>query len=635
MQPRAYLGLALGWAFAQLSGVVNQYAAVTAFLDPSTLQVDDATPFAVGDRILVYQAKGAQIDQSNSPTYGDITSIGGAGLFELANIAAISGNTLTLNCPLTRPFDLSNPTGAATQVVKVAYSPGDVTITGPVTAMPWNGTKGGLVVIETDGTLTFSADIDVTGQGFRGGLRSINGGSSSACDAGTYYGAADDQAGRKGEGIANWPSMSHYAYRGKLANGGGGGNNHNTGGAGGGNYGTGGQGGWTTCGSRWWCSGTNVANSGYGLGGASLASYLSASNLRLFFGGGGGGGHHNNDQGGNGGPGGGIVLIRAAAISGGGRQIIARGAQGVQNLGSGCGQTNVSFAGNDGAGGGGAGGAVALFCNSYSGTLTIDVRGANGQNCSSHLCSCSPDHGPGGGGGGGYVAFSTGTTPAGVSLLTAGGQNGIELTPLNENQYGCSATGNCIPAGSDRYNRGATPGQAGGALYDLSWTPYAPCPTAEVQLHRWDIVFSPTGQVYHRWVLTTPMPLEGLYVQFVSKAQEVAVYPLPPHAEGEASHARMPGRYTASLYAQIGERTLLLGRKEVAWEQPFYRQGEGEVLLYAPEDVSYALYDGQGRVLFAGVLVGGVGQPLSLRGLPAGLYLLRVGERVYRLPVSP
>lgn len=83
MQPRAYLGLALGWAFAQLSGVVNQYAAVTAFLDPATLQVDDATPFAAGDRILVYQAKGAQIDQSNSASYGNITNIGGLGYLSL------------------------------------------------------------------------------------------------------------------------------------------------------------------------------------------------------------------------------------------------------------------------------------------------------------------------------------------------------------------------------------------------------------------------------------------------------------------------------------------------------------------------------------------------------------------------
>jgi len=69
----------------------------------------------------------------------------------------------------------------------------------------------------------------------------VNGGSSSACN--TYFGSVDDQAGRKGEGVANWPGFNHYAYRGKLASGGGGGNNHNTGGGGGSNYGAGGQGG--------------------------------------------------------------------------------------------------------------------------------------------------------------------------------------------------------------------------------------------------------------------------------------------------------------------------------------------------------------------------------------------------------
>ncbi|MCX7607295.1 MAG: hypothetical protein N2170_08560, partial [Bacteroidia bacterium] len=79
---RICTGLAVGFLWAQLSGVINQYASVTAILDPSTLQVDDASPFHPGDRILVYQAKGATIDQSNTASYGDITNIGGAGLFE-------------------------------------------------------------------------------------------------------------------------------------------------------------------------------------------------------------------------------------------------------------------------------------------------------------------------------------------------------------------------------------------------------------------------------------------------------------------------------------------------------------------------------------------------------------------------
>ncbi len=81
-----------GWAWAQLSGIVNSYAAVTAFVDPATVTVDDPSPFNVGDRVLLYQAKGATISTNNDPTYSDIISIGSAGVFEFHQIAAINGN---------------------------------------------------------------------------------------------------------------------------------------------------------------------------------------------------------------------------------------------------------------------------------------------------------------------------------------------------------------------------------------------------------------------------------------------------------------------------------------------------------------------------------------------------------------
>ena len=52
---------------------MNQYAAVTAFLDPSNIQVnDDGSLFSSGDRILIYQAKGAAINTTNSVGRGGI-----------------------------------------------------------------------------------------------------------------------------------------------------------------------------------------------------------------------------------------------------------------------------------------------------------------------------------------------------------------------------------------------------------------------------------------------------------------------------------------------------------------------------------------------------------------------------------
>lgn len=638
MTRRASLWLSLGWvlAYGQLSGTINQYAAVTAFLDPSNIQVDDGSLFSPGDRILVYQAKGATINTSNNASYGDITEIGGAGLFEFATLQAVSGNTLTLTCALTRPFNTADPVGAAIQVVRVSYHTGNITLTGIVTAPAWDGAKGGIVVIETEGTLTFNADIDVRGQGFRGGSRSMDGGNTWDCVHSTYHGSPGDQAGRKGEGIANWPGSNHLAYRGKLANGGGGGNNHNTGGAGGGNYGAGGTGGWTTCGSRVLCPGSNVTNCGYGLGGAALSSYLNASSLRLFFGGGGGGGHQNNNQGGNGGNGGGIVLLRAAQIVGNGRQILARGTQGIQNLGSGCNRNNVSFAGNDGGSGGGAGGAVALFCTNYAGTLTIDARGAGGQNCSSHLCSCRPDHGPGGGGGGGYVAFSMAATPPGVTLLLAGGTNGTELTPVEENMNGCNNTGcgssciNCISAGPDRINRGATPGAAGGTIYNLSWDPYSPCPLAALALVRWTLTPLPTG-LRHQWELRGPTErLEALSVEVSAQSGAVQTFSLPPIALGEAIHALQPGSYTFTLWARAGGSQTPLSRQTFTYAPPLFLEGQ-QLTLSWPEAVPFALYDAAGRTLLQGTLEPHTHTTLSTASLPQGLYLLQIGTQSYRL----
>ncbi|RMF49614.1 MAG: hypothetical protein D6750_05900, partial [Bacteroidetes bacterium] len=348
-----------------------------------------------------------------------------------------------------------------------------------------------------------------------------------------------------------------------------------------------------------------MSNSGIGLGGLSLSSYLDAANPRLFFGGGGGGGHHNNDQGGVGGPGGGIVLLRASQIVGNGWQILASGAQGVQNLGGGCGQTNVSFAGNDGAGGGGAGGAVALYCPTYVGTLTLDVRGADGQNCSSHLCSCTPDHGPGGGGGGGYAWLSTAALPPGLTVLATGGQNGIELTPLNENQYGCTNTGNCIPAGPDRYNRGATPGQNGASLYNLSWTPVSSCPLPYLRLQAWQAQVDPTGQVHHHWQIATDLPLTAIeiHIQPQASSTPAQVVAFPPMPIGEGTHP-LPheGTYTLSLQVRLdGGAARPLATYTLSWHKPFTLTNHRLALTGSPGE-PFALYDATGKLLLLGSL---------------------------------
>src|SRR6476646_3840856 len=105
--------------------------------------------------------------------------------------------------------------------------------------------------MESTNTLTLSASIDASDAGFRGATYLDFPIPPNNCD---FTNNISDYAipnptvnqyingDRKGEGIT-LGNTSYELGRGKLANGGGGGNNHNSGGAGGGHYGTGGSGG--------------------------------------------------------------------------------------------------------------------------------------------------------------------------------------------------------------------------------------------------------------------------------------------------------------------------------------------------------------------------------------------------------
>lgn len=619
------------WALAQWSGTVNGYAAVTAFVDPTTVTVDDPAPFSVGDRVLLYQAKGATIDITNNASYGNITAINQAGVFEFNQIAAISGNNITFQCARARPF--GNPTTDAIQLIRVAYSPSNITTTGPITAPAWDGSKGGVIALEVDGTLTLGGNISVYGGGFRGGLYSIPGGNSSGCNAITFYGSPDDQAGRKGEGIATPPGPNHVAYRGKSANGGGGGNDHNTGGGGGSNYGAGGNGGWTSCGSRWFCSGFNVTNSGWGYGGVGLASYITSANLRAFMGGGGGGGHQNNNQGGYGGAGGGVVIIRAGAIVGGGFSIIAAGDSGARSP-SVCGGPEI--AGNDGAGGGGGGGCILLFCESYSGALTLDVRGGKGGSCSKFQCACSPDHGPGGGGGGGYVGFSTPILPAGITVLNSGGPNGIELTPLGQNMNGCNNTSstNCISNLTDRINRGATPGANGGIVYEISYTGLNPCPTAQKPSARLEVTLALNGLALVHYEVHGLSTEAYLLVHDPNRTS--ARHLLPPTQNSYKLFLSQPGLYTFALQAPASPQGYATLIEKTLFYQPKALLTGRQLTLWSDFSTSYQIISSQGVLLLSGSLSPDRPTTCSLEGLPAGLYWLQIeGQPPTKLLLLP
>ncbi|MCS6996280.1 MAG: isopeptide-forming domain-containing fimbrial protein, partial [Casimicrobiaceae bacterium] len=381
------------------------------------------TPIAPGDLVLVIQMQCANINSTNSAAYGaggttgrgysDPTGSCLAGRYEFVR-AEPGSSASQLVATLVNTYVQDPPTATNRRTFQVIRVPqySSVTLSGTVTAPYWNGSTGGVVVLDVAGQLNWNGGtIDVSGRGFRGGVAPDQSGFNETGAAAPWVSNnSTPHHGGKGEGIAGTPryvwdpvgnaivdlgaSWGGYAGgnfgRGAPGNAGGGGDNYNSsrdnaGGGGGGNGGIGGYGGLGWRGAGWSnVSGypdsipdTSVENTSSspqtaanlrGIGGG---AFLAPSTSRLVMGGGGGGGAENNNSPGTyayGGSGGGIVLVRAGSMIGSG-SILANGAPGgTQTL-------------NDAAGGGGAGGSVLVWSLAgpvTTGTLSIRVQGGAG-----------------------------------------------------------------------------------------------------------------------------------------------------------------------------------------------------------------------------------------------------------------
>lgn len=439
--------------------VVNEYTALSQDANPGdmTLTVlnsglningNFSGPLEAGDLIMIIQMQGATIQGNvNNITWGEVLSYNNCGLFEFKEVADVpNGTHIELTCPVENTYSQSGHV----QIIRV---PRYNTLTvdgGTITSLNWNGTRGGIVAIEVNGltNLINGGKIDVTGQGFRGGLLDNQ---SNYAELNFAY-PNQNAGGEKGESIAGFgpdysPLGGRYG-RGAPANGGGGGNAHNAGGGGGANAGS--ELPWNGLGNpdlsvpawtnAWNLEGPGFAgnlSSGGGRGGYTFSSGnqnalilgpsqaawggdtrrntggiggrpLDYSTGRLFLGGGGGAGDGNNGAGTNGASGGGMVyLITYGNVAGTG-QIIASG------------QTApvTPPAGNDAPGGGGGGGTIVV---NASGTIASNIALiANGGDGGDQVIASNEAEGPGGGGGGGYIAYSAGTPITSV----AGGANG-------------------------------------------------------------------------------------------------------------------------------------------------------------------------------------------------------------------
>jgi uncharacterized repeat protein (TIGR01451 family) len=467
-----------------LTGVVNSYYAPTAGVAVGAKSVTlgavsgASNAIAVGDLLLIMQMQAATINSTNTSSYGDgipgdpgsgSTSLGGSGLFEFVTATSAvptTGGTLQFtgsgtNGGLLNAYVLGAASGTQGQqkfqVIRVPQYT-SATLSSGLVPLAWNGSVGGVLVIDVSSQLTLGGTVSADAVGFRGGGgRILTGGTGTSTDYVTL--ASNAANGSKGEGIAGTPRYlapatittattatdttvegfpSGSSARGAAGNAGGGGtdgdpaaNDENSGGGAGSNGGVGGLGGYG------WNTFTALNSTDGGFGGAAFP----ASTNALVMGGGGGAGTTNNGSyyitGANhnancgttctgiyssGGAGGGIVIVHTGSVAGSGR-ISANGG-------------STLSTDNDSTGGGGAGGSILFLANSGSlSGLSVSADGGSGGNA---WPETDPGgfpgqrHGPGGGGGGGVIFLSGPATSSSV----AGGNNGYTNTV--QDSYGAT-----------------------------------------------------------------------------------------------------------------------------------------------------------------------------------------------------
>ncbi|MCT4580542.1 MAG: T9SS type A sorting domain-containing protein [Flavobacteriales bacterium] len=423
---------------------VNAYGKVTN-LSGNTINVANINEtndtFEDGEFVIVMQMQDDVIgaNTSNNSSFGNLSSIESAGLYDIVDIVSHteSGgvpNTITFSRPLKFTPNISSNTSVQIISFPTLGSP-DYTTTANMTALDWNGNVGGVLAFNVDGIFTLAHDISADGDGFRGGSTDKNQ-TNGNCEDNVFISSWTSRA-YKGEGIYKNTSSSFEAARGKILNGGGGGSSHNGGGGGGGNFTAGGDGG-----VGWGCRNTSGRSSG-GLGGIALSAHISSA--RVFLGGGAGAGERNNGWNTSGGDGGGIILIKADEVrtSGfcGGISISANGEDAL----------NI---GNDGAGGAGAGGSIVIEVNTWniSGTcpINIEANGGDGGNVNSGT------HGGGGGGGQGVVIYSIAVPTTNTTTTTNNGTGGC-----SNNSNPCNSVAG---TGSGTNGSGISGGSTGGPL---------------------------------------------------------------------------------------------------------------------------------------------------------------------------
>jgi hypothetical protein len=350
----------------------------------ATITVGDSSGFVSHGLVFVHQTQAAT---------------GAVGFYEFARVASVSAGRLTLAAPLAHTY-VTDATHAAQVVLVPEYGAVTVGAGATLTAPPWNGTTGGILVFDAQKTVTVAGSIVMDGRGFRG---TSHPGCGTHC-VGGISGESQLALGAEGPGTVGSPANG--------AGGAGGSQGQDCGEGGGGAYGTvGSPGGVRTlcdyCGPDGCSTSTPDGSGGDAVGGANLASVV------LFGGAGGEGGlDEDGGQAGVGGSGGGLIFIRANTINVSATGLVSsagtEGGNGTNAVcGSGCGM---------GGAGGGAGGAIRLVAPAGAsvGASQLVVSGGGGG-----VCTCS------GGGIGGTGGVGR------IGVLASGGVSGTTSPPFD------------------------------------------------------------------------------------------------------------------------------------------------------------------------------------------------------------
>jgi len=321
--------------------LASSYSVISLGMDRATVDAT-ADALAPGDEVLVINLQGSD------------AACGTVGVHEFLTVSSTAGSEVVFGSVVQEIYgvggDNTDLSGQAIVVQRVPnLSSMHVTSGGILTTIPWNGTRGGLLVLRVDGAVTLDpqTSLTVSGLGYNGG-------------AGVGIGRSH---GRQGESICGNPQAVDVTPN----HGGGGGgiylDTNDDCGQGGGGAGYAMPGGWRdftpTCVNR---GATTPAANGGGIYGVN-----SLPRWHLGSGGGSGGTDDHSTTSGTGGRGGGILVVFA-------RSLVVDGAV---SAAGGDGQVPSDFT-DSGNGGGGSGGTILLHLGALSGAGAVRAPGGLG-----------------------------------------------------------------------------------------------------------------------------------------------------------------------------------------------------------------------------------------------------------------